>query len=85
MGSDCDGDAYESLATLLAVANAALAKQENHYYCSYSSRARTAAVYDMSLLMHDIDGSAREDNRLRVKRARRVSLAPPTKRHLGVR
>ena len=35
------------------------------------SRTRTAAVCDMSLLMHEIDGSEGEDNPRRVKRTRR--------------
>ena len=75
MGSDGDGDDYESLATLVVVAIVTFAEQrDTHYYCYYSylSRTRTAAVCDMPWLMHDIDGSEGEDHPPRVKRTRRV-------------
>ena len=75
MGSDGDGDDYESLPTLVAVAIAAFAKHKTHH--SYlSSMARTAAVCDMSLLTHEIDGSEGADNPPGVKRTRRVFLRP---------
>ena len=73
MESDSDGDDYESLATLLAVAIAALVKHNTHCYYSYLSRTRTAAVCNVSLLMLEIDGSEGEDDSPRVKRTRRVS------------
>ena len=67
MGSDSGNyDDYESLATLLAGASAAFAKHETHTNCTLSSNTKTAAVCDMSLLMHEIDGSEGEDNPSRV-------------------
>ena len=69
MGSDSDGDDYESLATLLAVAIAAFARK--HIPVHLSSRTRTAAVCEMSLLlMHEVDESEGEDSPPRVKRRR---------------
>ena len=64
-GIGSDGDDYESLATLVAVVIAAFAKhKDTHNYCSNLSWTRTAAVCDMSVLMHEIDGSEGEDNLL---------------------
>ena len=69
MGPDSDGEDYESLATLLAVALAALSKHKTHTTRTCRGRSRqTAAVYDSSLFMHEIDGSEGEDNSPRVKR-----------------
>ena len=47
-----------------------------HTVLILSSRTRTAAVCDMSLLIHEIDGSEGEDNTPRVKRTRRAFPRP---------
>ena len=84
MGSDSED--YQSLATLVKVDIASFAKQRDaHDDYSYLSRTRTAAVCDVSLLMHEIDGSEGEDNPPIVKRTSRAFHALPTKLHLRVR
>ena len=50
-----------------------------HTTHSYLSRARTAAVRDMSLVMHEIDESEGDDNPPHVKRTRRVFPRPTFK------
>ena len=74
MGSDSDGDDNESLATLVAVANAAFAKHIDTLLrrVLVLSRTMTAAVCDMplTLLMREIYGSEGEHNPPRVKRTR---------------
>lgn len=73
VGSGSDGGNNESIATLVAVAIAGFAKRrkKRHSY-SYMSKTRTAALCNKSLFVHDIDGSDGEDNRLVIKRTRRV-------------
>ena len=79
MGSDSDGDDYESLATLLTVAIAPFAKHKIHTIRTCRGRGQPAAVCDMSLLMHEIDRSKGEDNPPRAKRTWRVLPRPTHK------
>ena len=91
MGSDSDGDRYESLATLFEVAIAAFVTHKTHkhyyyyYYYYYSlSRARTDRH-----LRHVFDARGRRERRgestLPARSVHSVfPLAPRTKHHLRV-
>ena len=57
MRLDSDGDNYESIATLLAVSSDCSIRQSQNTHYSYLSRTRTGTICDMSLFMHEIDGS----------------------------
>ena len=70
----------ESLGTLVAVAVADFAKHRDmHYFFLYLWRTKTTAAYDMSLLMHEIDGNEGRDNPSRVKRTQRAYPRPTYK------
>ena len=54
-------------------------RQRLNTHYSLSSKTRTAAVCDISLLMHEIDGIEEEDNPPRVMRTRRIFPRPACK------